>query len=73
MTENIKILKIIGEIREPNKFKDYIYAYAGRNNVRFQYLMDKLNDSIQKKKLSLRARIVHILEWNSMGFQYVLS
>ena len=44
-------VNIIGEIREPNKFKDYIYAYEGKDNVRFQYLMDKLNDTIQKKKL----------------------
>lgn len=44
-------VKIIGEIREPNKFKDYIYAYEGKDNVRFQYLMDKLNDTIQKKNL----------------------
>lgn len=44
-------VKIIGEIREPNKFKDYIRAYAGKDNVRFQYLMDKLNDTIQKKNL----------------------
>lgn len=44
-------VKIIGEIREPNKFKNYIHAYAGRDNVRFQYLMDKLNDTIQKKNL----------------------
>lgn len=44
-------VKIIGEIREPNKFKDYIYAYGGKDNVRFQYLMDKLNDTIQKKNL----------------------
>ena len=44
-------IKIIGEIREPNKFKDYIHAYTGKDNVRFQYLMDKLNDTIQKKNL----------------------
>lgn len=44
-------VKIIGEIREPDKFKDYIYAYGGKDNVRFQYLMDKLNDTIQKKNL----------------------
>lgn len=44
-------VKIIGEIREPNKFKDYIHAYEGKDNVRFQYLMDKLNDTIQKKNL----------------------
>lgn len=44
-------VKIIGEIREPNKFKNYIYPYAGKDNIRFQYLMDKLNDTIQKKNL----------------------
>ncbi len=44
-------VKIIGEIREPNKFKNYIYPYGGKDNVRFQYLMDKLNDTIQKKNL----------------------
>lgn len=44
-------VKIIGEIREPNKFKDYIYPYEGKDNVRFQYLMDKLNDVLQKKNL----------------------
>lgn len=44
-------VKIIGEIREPDKFKDYIYAYKRKDNVRFQYLMDKLNDTMQKKNL----------------------
>ena len=44
-------VNIIGEIREPNKFKNYIYAYKGKDNIRFQYLMDKLNDTIQKKNL----------------------
>lgn len=44
-------VNIIGEIREPNKLKDYIYPYKGKDNVRFQYLMDKLNDTIQKKNL----------------------
>lgn len=44
-------VNIIGEIREPNKLKDYIYPYEGKDNVRFQYLMDKLNDTIQKKNL----------------------
>lgn len=44
-------VRIIGEIREPNKFKEYIFAYTGKDNVRFQYLMDKLNDTIQKKNL----------------------
>lgn len=49
--DNTGKVKIIGEIREPNKFKDYIYPYAGKDNVRFQYLMDKLNDTMQKKNL----------------------
>ncbi|MBQ3040989.1 MAG: hypothetical protein IJD42_05245 [Clostridia bacterium] len=44
-------VRIIGEIREPDKFKEYIYPYAGKNNVRFQYLMDRLNDALQKKNL----------------------
>ena len=44
-------VKIIGEIREPNKFKDYIYPYLGKSNKKFEYLMDKLNDDIQKKNL----------------------
>lgn len=43
--------KTIGEIRQPNVFKDYIYAYTGKDNVKFQYLMDKLNDTLQKKNL----------------------
>ena len=33
------------------KLKDNIYPYEGKDNVRFQYLMDKLNDTIQKKNL----------------------
>ena len=44
-------VKIIGEIRQPNKFKDYINKYEGSNNIKFQYLMDKLNDTMQKKNL----------------------
>jgi hypothetical protein len=44
-------VKIIGEIRSPDKLKDYILPYDGADNVRFQYLMDKLNDSLQKKDL----------------------
>lgn len=41
----------IGEIRNPTVFKDYIYPYKGKTNIKFQYLMDKLNDFIQKKDL----------------------
>lgn len=44
-------VKIIGEIRKPDKFKDYIYPYEGATNTKFQYLMDKLNDYMQKKNL----------------------
>ena len=44
-------VNIIGEIRRPDKFKDYIYPYEGASNTKFQYLMDKLNDFIQKKNL----------------------
>lgn len=43
--------KTIGEIRKPRVFADYIYPYTGETNVRFNYLMDKLNDTIQKKNL----------------------
>ena len=43
--------KTIGEIRNPTVFKDYIYAYEGETNVKFNYLMDKLNDTILKKNL----------------------
>lgn len=43
--------KTIGEIRQPNVFRNYIYAYKGKDNIRFQYLMDKLNDTMQKKNL----------------------
>lgn len=43
--------QIIGEIRKPDKLKDYIYPYKEKDNVRFQYLMDKLNDFFQKKNL----------------------
>ncbi|MBO4752618.1 MAG: hypothetical protein J5526_07745 [Bacteroidales bacterium] len=41
----------IGEIRKPNVFKDYINPYEGESNEAFGYLMDKLNDNIQKKNL----------------------
>lgn len=43
--------KTIGEIRNPDVFKEYIYPYTGATNVKFQYLMDKLNDTLQKKNL----------------------
>ncbi len=43
--------KTIGEIRHPVHFKDYIYPYNGETNVKFNYLMDALNDFLQKKNL----------------------
>ncbi len=43
--------RTIGEIRHPSVFAKYIYPYEGATNVKFQYLMDKLNDTLQKKNL----------------------
>lgn len=43
--------KTIGEIRNPVHFEKYIYPYTGQTNVKFSYLMDKLNDTLQKKNL----------------------
>lgn len=43
--------KTIGEIRNPDVFKDFIYPYTGKSNVKFEYLMDKLNDDLNKKDL----------------------
>ncbi len=43
--------KTIGEIRKPVHFADYIYPYTGQTNVKFNYLMDKLNDTLQRKNL----------------------
>lgn len=44
-------VKIIGEIRAPKYFKEYINPYNGKDNVKFKYLMDKLNDTLSKKNL----------------------
>ena len=43
--------KTIGEIRNPVHFAEYIYPYEGKTNVKFNYLMDRLNDTLQKKNL----------------------
>lgn len=43
--------KTIGEIRKPVHLADYIYPYKGKSNIKFNYLMDKLNDTLQKKNL----------------------
>lgn len=44
-------IKIIGEIRSPKYFKDFINSYNGESNIQFQYLMDKLNDELSQKDL----------------------
>lgn len=44
-------VRIIGEIRKPEKFKDFIHPYTGEDNVKFRYLMDKLNDTLMQKNL----------------------
>lgn len=41
----------IGEIRSPDKFKSLINPYKGNDNLKFRYLMDKLNDNFQQKDL----------------------
>ena len=51
--------KTIGEIRRPHIFADYIYPYNGETNVKFNYLMDRLNDTLQKKNLG--AFYTHVL------------
>lgn len=43
--------KIIGEIRNPDKFRDYLHPYKGKSNEKFRYLMDRLNDDLHKKDL----------------------
>ena len=44
-------VKIIGEIRQPKHFKGHILPYNGKTNEKFKYLMDKLNDNLNKKNL----------------------
>lgn len=44
-------VKIVGEIREPKHFKGLINAYKGKSNERFKYLMDCLNDRLNRKDL----------------------
>lgn len=48
--ENSKV-KIIGEIRKPEKFRQFIEPYKGEDNVKFRYLMDRLNDNLTQKNL----------------------
>lgn len=44
-------VKIMGEIREPVHFKGLINPYKEPTNFKFKYLMDCLNDKLQKKDL----------------------
>lgn len=44
-------VNIIGEIRKPNKLKKFIEPYEGEDNIKFRYLMDKLNDNLTQKNL----------------------
>lgn len=44
-------IQIIGEIRRPTKFAEFIHPYEKNSNERFRYLMDRLNDFLQKKDL----------------------
>lgn len=43
--------KKVGEIRNPHVFSNYIFPYTGETNVKFNYLMDALNDFLLKKNL----------------------
>lgn len=44
-------IQIVGEIRRPTKFADFIIPYDKSSNEKFRYLMDRLNDFLQKKDL----------------------
>lgn len=44
-------VKITGEIRDPKHFKGLIYSYTEKTNEKFKYLMDMLNDRLNKKDL----------------------
>lgn len=40
-----------GEIYNPIKLKEYILPFTENTNIKFKYLMDKLNDNLTKKEL----------------------
>lgn len=44
-------INVVGEIREPKHFKNFIYPYKETTNEKFKYLMDCLNDRLNKKDL----------------------
>lgn len=45
------VVKITGEIRQPKHFKYLINPYTKQTNEKFKYLMDCLNDRLNKKDL----------------------
>ncbi|WP_241499463.1 hypothetical protein [Mesomycoplasma hyopneumoniae] len=49
--DNTGLTRVLGEIRTPNLFKNYINPYQKDSNIRFEYLMDQLNSKIQQKNL----------------------
>lgn len=49
--DNSGQVRIVGEIRNPKHFQGLILPYKGQTNEKFKYLMDKLNDRLQKKDL----------------------
>ncbi len=50
-TKNHDLFPNDGEIRNPEHFKDFIIPYKEKDNERFKYLMDTLNDKLSKKEL----------------------
>lgn len=42
---------ITGEIRDPRKLKGRILPYTGKDNQAFKYIMDKLNDYVERADL----------------------
>ncbi|MDE8133658.1 hypothetical protein PT114_08835, partial [Erysipelothrix rhusiopathiae] len=44
-------VKVLGEIRSPNFFKNTIHPYTETTNKRMAYIMDKLNPSFMQKDL----------------------
>ncbi|MBP5342302.1 MAG: hypothetical protein J6Y52_08105 [Bacteroidales bacterium] len=49
--DNTGQTRIIGEIRNPSRFRELIYPYTGKSNEKFRYLMDRLNDDLHRKNL----------------------
>lgn len=49
--DNTGKTNIVGEIRRPEHFKDLIYPYKEKTNIKFDLICDRLNDDFQKKDL----------------------